>query len=159
MRRCEVRQNGNFSSSGWCRPAGGRPPRACAAGAARRMTPGEGNLYLRMLESVSARIRFIERRRKEPPERRARQKLQPQIETHCPRLGNPLFTLTGPRSAGQSRNRCLPWLPRVPWLPAPPSGIMSRVPGGLCRHHGWVSYPPLSVFPSTKSSSETASPR
>ena len=92
-------------------------------------------------------------------ERSTRQKLQPQIETLCLRPGNSPFTLTGPRSAGQSRNRCLPWLPCVPRLPTPSPGKVSRVPGGPCRRRGWVSYPPLSVFLSTRFSSETASPR
>lgn len=63
---------------------------------------------------------------------------------------NPAFTVSDAWSAGQSRNRCLPWLPRVPWLPMPSPGNRSRVPGGPHRRHGWVSYPPSVPFPLTK---------
>lgn len=83
----------------------------------------------------------------------------PKSERRARKTANPAFTLPAAWCPGQSRNRCLPWFPSVPWSPAHPPGNRSRVPGGPRRRHGWVSYPPLSAFPSTRFSSATASPQ
>ncbi len=57
---------------------------------------------------------------------------------------NAAFTVTAAWSGGQSRNRCLPWLPRVPRLPAPPPGNKSRDTGRI------ASAPRMGLAPSVQ---------